>query len=130
MQKQERGLNNCPVSTAYMTDVILNQNVRGAVYVDGQEQRNWFRDCLLNAAAAPCPRQDQRRSRFKLTEPTFTEFSCTERVYKNVFNTWVLERSTSTGEEGVSQNSTTFYKIGWRSVQNFHVDWMFWFSVF
>ena len=77
MQKQERGLNNCPVSTAYMTDVILNQNVRGAVYVDGQEQRNWFRDCLLNAAATPCPRQDQRRSKFKLTDPAFTEFTCT-----------------------------------------------------
>ena len=51
-----------PFSAAYMTDVILNQNVRGAVYVDGQEQGNWFRDCLLNAAVAPCPRQDQRRS--------------------------------------------------------------------
>ena len=48
-----------------MTDVILNQNVRGAVYVDGQEQQNLFRDCLLNAAAALGSRQDQRRSRFK-----------------------------------------------------------------
>ena len=58
-----------------MMEVILNQNVRGAVYVDGQEQRNWFH--LLNAAAAPCPGQDQRRSTFKLTHPAFTEFTCT-----------------------------------------------------
>ena len=60
-----------------MMEVILNQNVRSAVYNDGQEQQNWFRDCLLNAAAAPCPGQNQRRSTFKLTHPAFTEFTCT-----------------------------------------------------
>ena len=77
MQKQERDLNNCAFSAAYVMDVILNQNVRRAVYVPGQEQRNWFRDCLLNPAAASCSRQDQRCSRFKLTEPAFTELTCT-----------------------------------------------------
>ena len=33
-----------------MMDLVLGNNVRDAVYVDGQEQRDWFRNCLLNAA--------------------------------------------------------------------------------
>ena len=48
----------------------------GAMYVDGQVQRNWFKDCLLNTAVVACPRFLERPSRFLETpnRSTFTTF--------------------------------------------------------
>ena len=77
-QKQEWGLNNCAFFTAaFMVDIISSSNVAEAIYVDGQKQRDWFRDCLLKATIVSCQRQTKRPSRFKLTDPAFSEFTCT-----------------------------------------------------
>ena len=59
-----------------MVDVVLDQSidVPEAIYVDGQEQRNWFGECLLQATAVQCPKVSQRRSRFQITNPPLFTF--------------------------------------------------------
>ena len=65
LQKQQRGLYNCAYfPCAYMADMVSATDIFGAMYVDGQVQRNWFKNCLLNTAVVACPRLSERPSRF------------------------------------------------------------------
>ena len=76
LQKQLRGLNTCAFfCAAYMTDTVLGIDVSNAVYEDGQIQRNWFKDCLFNAALISCPRVIERPSRFLQINPPLSEFN-------------------------------------------------------
>ena len=45
-------------ATAHMVDVVLDQSIDipEGIYFDGQEQGNWFRDCLLQVTAVQCPK--------------------------------------------------------------------------
>ena len=64
-QKQERGSNNCAFfSAAYMTDIVSHQadGIPEAICVDGEEQRKWFCDCLLQATLVLCPRINERHT--------------------------------------------------------------------
>ena len=77
LQKQQRGLNNCAYFTcAYMTDMVSATDIFGAMYVDGQVQRNWFKDCLLNTAVAACLMLSERPSRLLETNPPEVELTC------------------------------------------------------
>ena len=79
LQKQDRGSNNCAFfCAAYMTDVVSYQTdgIAEAIYIDGQEQRKWFCECLLQATPFMCPRINQRRTRFLMTNPPLSEFIC------------------------------------------------------
>ena len=76
-QKQQRGLKDCTYFTcAYMADMVPAIDIFGAMYVDGQVQRNWFKDCLLNTAVVACPRLSERPSRFLETNPPEVELTC------------------------------------------------------
>ena len=83
-QKQERGSNSCVFfCAAYMTDVVSHQTdeIPEAIYVDGEEQRKWFCDCLLQATLVWCLRINERRTRFLMTifdfrNPPISEFIC------------------------------------------------------
>ena len=61
---------------AYMTDVVSHQTdgIPEAIYVDGEEQRKWFCDCLLQATLVLCPRINERRTTFLMTNPPLSEF--------------------------------------------------------
>ena len=77
LQKQQRDLNNCAYFTcAYMADMVSATDICGAMYVDGQMQRNWFKDCLLNTAVVTCPRLPERLSRSLKTDPSEVERTC------------------------------------------------------
>ena len=47
-----------------MADMVSTTDIFGAIYVDRQVQRNWFKDCLLNPAVVGFPRLLERPSRF------------------------------------------------------------------
>ena len=77
LQKQQRGLNNCAYFTcAYTADVVSATDIFGAMHVDGQVQRNWFKDCLLNTAVVAGRRLSERPSRFLDTNPPEVELTC------------------------------------------------------
>ena len=61
-----------------MTDVVSHQTdgIPEAIYVDGEEQRKWFCDCLLPATLVLFPGIKERRTTFLTTNPPFSEFIC------------------------------------------------------
>ena len=74
-----RGSNNCAfVCAAYMTDVVSHQTdgIPEAIYVDGEEHRKWFCDCLLQATLVLCPRINEHRTTFLIITPPLSEFIC------------------------------------------------------
>ena len=71
LQKQQRGLNHCAYFTcANMAEMVSATDVSGAMYVDGQVQRNWFKDCLLNTVVVACYRMSESSQRFLESNPT------------------------------------------------------------
>ena len=61
-----------------MTDVVSHQTdgISEAIYVDGEEQRKWFCDGLLQATLVLCPLINERRTKFLMTDPPLSEFIC------------------------------------------------------
>ena len=58
-----------------MVDMVSASDIFGAMYVDGQVQRNWFEDCPLNTAVVASPRFSERPSRFLETNPPEVELT-------------------------------------------------------
>ena len=58
-----------------MADMVSATDIFGAMYVDGQVQRNWFKDCLLNTATVAFPWLSERPSRCLETNPPEVELT-------------------------------------------------------
>ena len=56
--------------------MVSATDIFGAMYVDGQVQRNSFKNCLLNTAVLACPKFSERASRFLETNPPEVELTC------------------------------------------------------
>ena len=59
-----------------MADMVSVTDIFGAMYVDGQVERNWFKDCLLNTAVVAGPNLLERPSRFLETNPPEVKLTC------------------------------------------------------
>ena len=77
VQKQAYGSNNCALfAAAFQADIYFGRSAADAVYVDSQNQRNWFAEVLRTGIFCPCPREAKKPSRFAETNPRESRFFC------------------------------------------------------